>query len=91
MKNLNATVHVDGDRWRADKYYNYGNLVEQRPVADRMGRLAMMKLSATLFFICGLGAGLASSIWMFVIFHAIGGIGLGFGSVAAPAYIAEIR
>jgi MFS transporter, SP family, sugar:H+ symporter len=59
-------------------------------VGDRMGRLAMMNLSATLFFICGLGAGLASSIWMFIVFHAIGGIGLGFGSVAAPAYIAEI-
>ena len=59
-------------------------------VADRMGRLAMMKLSAILFFIGGLGAGLASSIWMFIVFHAIGGIGLGFGSVAAPAYIAEI-
>jgi len=58
--------------------------------ADRMGRLAMMTLSATLFFICGLGAGLASSIWMFVIFHTVGGIGIGFGSVAAPAYIAEI-
>ena len=59
-------------------------------VGDRIGRLAMMKLSAILFFICGLGAGLASSIWMFIVFHAIGGIGLGFGSVAAPAYIAEI-
>ena len=58
--------------------------------ADRMGRLAMMTLSATLFFICGLGAGLASSIWMFVIFHTVGGIGIGIGSVAAPAYIAEI-
>src|SRR3984957_1916393 len=59
-------------------------------IADRMGRRAMMKLAATLFFICGLGAGLASSIWMFVIFHTVGGIGIGFGSVAAPAYIAEI-
>jgi SP family sugar:H+ symporter-like MFS transporter len=59
-------------------------------IGDRMGRLAMMKLAATLFFICGLGAGLASSIWMFIIFHTIGGIGIGFGSVAAPAYIAEI-
>jgi SP family sugar:H+ symporter-like MFS transporter len=59
-------------------------------LGDRMGRLAMMKLAATLFFICGLGAGLANSIWMFIIFHTIGGIGIGFGSVAAPAYIAEI-
>ena len=38
VKNLNATVHVDGDRWRADKYDHYGNLVEQRPIADRKGR-----------------------------------------------------
>jgi len=38
VKNLNATVHVDGDRWRADKYDNYGNLVEQRPIADAKGR-----------------------------------------------------
>jgi MFS transporter, SP family, sugar:H+ symporter len=59
-------------------------------IADRMGRLAMMRLSAVLFLICGLGTGLASSIWMFIIFHTIGGIGIGLGSVAAPAYIAEI-
>jgi hypothetical protein len=38
VKNINATMHIDGDRWRADKYDNYGNLVEQRPVADRRGR-----------------------------------------------------
>jgi MFS transporter, SP family, sugar:H+ symporter len=59
-------------------------------IADRMGRLAMMQLSAVLFLICGLGAGLASGIWIFIIFHTIGGIGIGLGSVAAPAYIAEI-
>jgi Nuclease-related domain len=38
VKNINATVYIDGDRWRADKYDNYGNLVEQRPIADRKGR-----------------------------------------------------
>jgi Nuclease-related domain len=38
VKNINATVHIDRDRWRADKYDNYGNLVEQREIADRMGR-----------------------------------------------------
>ena len=59
-------------------------------IADRMGRLAMMRLAAACFFICGIGAGLANGIWMFIIFHTIGGIGIGFGSVAAPAYIAEI-
>jgi MFS transporter, SP family, sugar:H+ symporter len=59
-------------------------------IADRMGRLAMMKLAATLFIWCAIGTGLASSICMFVVFHAVGGIGIGVASVAAPAYIAEI-
>lgn len=45
VKNLNATVHVDGDRWRADKYDNYGNLVEQRPIADRTGRSPSVQLN----------------------------------------------
>ena len=45
MKNLNATVYVDGDRWRADKYDNYGNLVEQRPIADRTGRSPSVQLN----------------------------------------------
>jgi hypothetical protein len=38
VKNINATVYIDGDQWRADKYDNYGNLVEQRLIADRRGR-----------------------------------------------------
>jgi len=38
-------VHVDGDRWRADKYDNYGNLVEQRVIADRKGRSPSVQLS----------------------------------------------
>jgi MFS transporter, SP family, sugar:H+ symporter len=59
-------------------------------IGDRVGRLAMMKFAATFFFACGLGAGLANSIWTFVIFHTIGGIGIGVMSVAVPAYIAEI-
>jgi hypothetical protein len=45
IKNLNATVHVDGDRWRADKYDNYGNLVEQRVIADRKGRSPSVQLN----------------------------------------------
>jgi hypothetical protein len=45
VKNLNATVTIDGDRWRADKYDNYGNLVEQRPIADRKGRSPSQQLN----------------------------------------------
>jgi MFS transporter, SP family, sugar:H+ symporter len=59
-------------------------------IGDRLGRLSIMKLSAASFFVCGLGAGSASNVWMFIVFHLIGGIGIGFSSVAAPAYIAEV-
>ncbi|HET9975304.1 MAG TPA: nuclease-related domain-containing protein, partial [Streptosporangiaceae bacterium] len=45
VKNLNATVHIDGDRWRADKYDRYGNLVEQRVIADRRGRSPSVQLN----------------------------------------------
>src|SRR6202035_554978 len=34
-----------GDRWRADKYDNYGNLVEQRLIEDRTGRLPCEQLN----------------------------------------------
>jgi len=46
VKNINATVHIDGDRWQADKYDNYGNLVEQRLIADRRGRSPSEQLNA---------------------------------------------
>jgi SP family sugar:H+ symporter-like MFS transporter len=59
-------------------------------IADRMGRLAMMKLAATLLVACGLGTGLAGNISTFIAFHTVGGIGIGVASVASPAYIAEI-
>ena len=59
-------------------------------IADRMGRLSMMKLAAALFFVCGLGSGLAGSIGLFAVFHGVGGVGIGAASVVSPAYIAEI-
>ncbi|MCV7257074.1 sugar porter family MFS transporter [Mycobacterium shimoidei] len=59
-------------------------------IADRSGRLALMKLAAVLFLACGLGTGLANSIWMFITFHVVGGLGIGVASVIGPAYIAEI-
>ena len=45
VKTVNATVHIDGDHWRADKYDRYGNLVEQRPIADRKGRSPSRQLT----------------------------------------------
>ncbi len=59
-------------------------------LADKVGRLSVMKLAAVLFFISAFGTGLAQSLWMVILFRIIGGLGVGAASVIAPAYIAEI-
>src|SRR6478736_3783624 len=66
----------------------FGALTAGR-LADRIGRLHVMKIAALLFFISAIGAGLANSVWLIVVFRIIGGIGVGVASVIAPAYIAE--
>ncbi|WP_313676702.1 sugar porter family MFS transporter [Mycolicibacterium sp.] len=58
-------------------------------LADKIGRIAVMKIAAVLFFISAIGTGLAGSVWLIVLFRIIGGIGVGVASVIAPAYIAE--
>lgn len=58
-------------------------------LADRIGRIAVMKIAAVLFLISAIGAGLATSVWLIVAFRIVGGIGVGVASVIAPAYIAE--
>ncbi|MBV9445580.1 MAG: NERD domain-containing protein [Streptosporangiaceae bacterium] len=45
VKNINATVQVNGDTWVADKYDRYGNHVEQYTVADRRGRSPSQQLN----------------------------------------------
>jgi hypothetical protein len=45
VKNINATVRIDGDSWLADKYDRYGNLKEQYLIADRRGRSPSLQLN----------------------------------------------
>ncbi len=58
-------------------------------IADKIGRIAVMKIAAVLFFISAFGTGFAHEVWAVVLFRIIGGIGVGVASVIAPAYIAE--
>ena len=58
-------------------------------LADKIGRLSVMKIAALLFLISAFGTGLAPNIWIFGLFRVVGGIGVGVASVIAPAYIAE--
>lgn len=59
-------------------------------IADRIGRLSVMKIAAVLFLLSALGTGLAQDVWTLIAFRIVGGIGVGVASVIAPAYIAEI-
>jgi sugar porter (SP) family MFS transporter len=58
-------------------------------IADKIGRISVMKIAAVLFFISALGTGFAHEVWTVVLFRVVGGIGVGVASVIAPAYIAE--
>lgn len=58
-------------------------------LADKIGRLSVMKIAALLFLISAFGTGLAGNVWMFGLFRVVGGLGVGVASVIAPAYIAE--
>lgn len=55
-----------------------------------IGRKHTLILSALLFFISAWGSGIADSLNVLVIYRIIGGVGIGFASMAAPMYIAEI-
>ncbi|MEH2241614.1 sugar porter family MFS transporter [Nostoc sp.] len=58
-------------------------------IADRYGRVKAMVVASTLFTISAIGSGLAVSVWDFIFWRILGGIGIGVASVIAPAYIAE--
>jgi hypothetical protein len=45
VKHRNATVYVDGEQWRYDKYDRYGNKVEQGWITDRQGRSPSAQLN----------------------------------------------
>lgn len=58
-------------------------------IADKIGRIAVMKIAAVLFLVSAFGTGFAHEVWTVVLFRIVGGIGVGVASVIAPAYIAE--
>jgi sugar porter (SP) family MFS transporter len=58
-------------------------------IADRIGRIAVMKIAAVFFLVSAIGTALAGNVELIVLFRIVGGIGVGVASVIAPAYIAE--
>ncbi|MCT9929502.1 sugar porter family MFS transporter [Planotetraspora sp. A-T 1434] len=59
-------------------------------LADRAGRLRVMRLAAVLFAVGSIGSGLAFSIWDLAAWRVLGGVAIGMASVIGPAYIAEV-
>ena len=59
-------------------------------LGDRLGRKNCLFLAALLFAISAIGSALPRTILEFNIYRIIGGLGIGFSSVVAPMYIAEI-
>src|SRR5271165_191810 len=45
VKHRNATVYIDGDEWRYDKFDHWGNQVEQGRIEDRTGRSPSVQLN----------------------------------------------
>jgi len=59
-------------------------------MSDWLGRRKSMWIAAILFLISSLGSGFATDIVSFIVYRIVGGVAVGFASVLAPAYIAEI-
>lgn len=57
---------------------------------DRFGRRATLLWVGILYFVSAVWSGVANDVYSFIIARAIGGVGVGVSTVAAPLYIAEI-
>jgi MFS transporter, SP family, sugar:H+ symporter len=59
-------------------------------LADVYGRRVLLLVSACLFLVSALGAGMSASSAQFVFFRILGGLAVGAASVMSPAYISEV-
>ncbi|MBN2088794.1 sugar porter family MFS transporter [candidate division KSB1 bacterium] len=60
------------------------------PLSDRFGRKKVLILSAILFLISAIGTAVPETLFAFIVYRIIGGIGVGIASMSSPMYIAEI-
>ncbi|MFC8508170.1 sugar porter family MFS transporter [Streptomyces sp. NPDC057411] len=59
-------------------------------IADRIGRIRCMQISAVLFAVSAIGSALPFALWDLALWRIIGGFAIGMASVIGPAYIAEV-
>ncbi|MGW5236430.1 sugar porter family MFS transporter [Streptomyces nodosus] len=59
-------------------------------MADRIGRIRCMRISAALFTVSAVGSALPFALWDLALWRVVGGFAIGMASVIGPAYIAEV-
>ncbi|MER8035895.1 sugar porter family MFS transporter [Streptomyces hydrogenans] len=59
-------------------------------IADRIGRISCMRISAVLFTVSAVGSALPFALWDLAFWRIVGGFAIGMASVIGPAYIAEV-
>ncbi|MFJ9007270.1 sugar porter family MFS transporter [Streptomyces canus] len=59
-------------------------------IADRIGRIRCMQISAVLFTISAVGSALPFALYDLAFWRIVGGFAIGMASVIGPAYIAEV-
>ncbi|MGH3855767.1 MAG: sugar porter family MFS transporter [Pseudonocardiaceae bacterium] len=60
------------------------------PVADQLGRQRVLLAAGVVFTVGALGAGVAASVAMLVVFRLVLGLAVGIASVMVPLYLAEM-
>jgi sugar porter (SP) family MFS transporter len=59
-------------------------------LSDRFGRRMALILAAIAFLVSAVGTALPRTLTEFVVYRALGGVGVGIASMLSPMYIAEI-
>ena len=59
-------------------------------ISDHLGRRRVLLIAAVLFLVSAVGTAVPPTLFWFVVFRLLGGIGVGAASMSSPMYIAEI-
>lgn len=59
-------------------------------IADRIGRIQVMRIAAVIFTVSAVGSALPFALWDLAMWRVFGGVAIGMASVIGPAYIAEV-
>jgi len=59
-------------------------------MSDRFGRRKALIVAAVCFLVSAVGTALPRTLTEFVVFRALGGVGVGIASMVSPMYIAEV-